>query len=237
MGWMNRKKAVAQDATSLSSREPLARSEGLILEELGDEVLVYDLSSDTAHCLSPDAASVWQKCDGNTSIDDLATQVDLSAERVQDALHELERCELLMQPPTLSGDGHTRRELSLKVAKVGAAAAAMPMIVSVAAPAPAMAATLAFCANFSSGNCGSNTGCSKEVGCCCCSTGGVLHADPGGSGKYTTDGSSPCDKCGGGNCENQCKTCVPCDQDDELCPTFTDLSGHFAKDCSAADAC
>ena len=226
-----------QDATSLDSHKPRARSDDLIVEELGDEVLVYDSSSDMAHCLTPDAARVWRLCDGNTSIDSLPAQADLSAERVVQALRELESSELFEQAPTLGGDGHTRREMGLKVAKVGAAAAAMPLIVSVAAPAPAMAATLAFCANFSSGNCGSNTGCSKEVGCCCCSTGGVLHAEPGGSGIYTTGQDSPCDTCGGGNCENQCKTCVPCDQDDQLCPTFTDLSGHFAKDCSAADAC
>ena len=229
MGWKKGKRSVArQDATSLGSHQPLARSEDLIVEELGDEVLVYDSNSDTAHCLSPDAARVWRHCDGGTSIESLTAQVSLSAERVEDALHELERCELLKARPTLTGDGHTRRELGLKVAKVGAAAAAMPLIVSVAAPSPAMAATPAFCAQFSSGNCGSNTGCSKEVGCCCCIP--PLHAPyPAGS---------PCATCGGGNCETQCKTCVPCDQDDELCPTFFNASGtEQHKECSAADAC
>jgi hypothetical protein len=223
VGWKNGKRSVArQDATSLSSHEPLARSEGLIIEELGDEVLVYDSNSDIAHCLSPDAARVWQHCDGSTSIETLTVQAGLSAERVEDALHELERCDLLEQPPTLGADGHTRRELTMRLAKVSAAAAAMPLIVSVAAPAPAMAASIAFCAQFSSGNCGTATGCTKDVGCCCCHT-PIKPPYPTGE---------PCDIFGGGGASGQCKTCVPCDQDDTVCAQF----GH-PDDCSAGDAC
>jgi hypothetical protein len=225
VGWKKGKRSVArQDATSLGSHKPLARSEDLIVEELGDEVLVYDSNSDTAHCLSPDAARVWGLCDGGTSIESLTAQVSLTAERVENALVELERCELLEARPTLTGDGHTRRELGLKVAQVGAAAAAVPLIVSVAAPTPAMAVTPAFCFERSSGNCGTQTGCTKEVGCCCCTP--PLHAPyaPG----------SPCDTCTAedGNCGEQCKTCVPCDRDDEFCPQF----GHTGE-CSAGDAC
>src|SRR5512132_3032263 len=150
-----------------ANRGPLKRSQDLIVEELDDEVLVYDSNADRAHCLSPDAARVWRRCDGRTPIDGLAAQIGLSAERVQTAVDELERCELLEEPSTLSG--HTRRELTVKLAKVGAAAAAVPLIVSVSAPTPAQAATLAFCATFSSGNCGgTGNGCSGTVGCCCC---------------------------------------------------------------------
>jgi hypothetical protein len=223
VGWKNGKRSVArQDATSLDSHKPLARSDALIIEELGDEVLVYDSNSDMAHCLSPDAARVWRLCDGQTLIDSLPAQADLSAERVVAALRELERIELLEQGPTLSADGHTRRDFGLRVAKVGVAAAAVPMIVSVAAPAPAMAASIAFCAQFSSGNCGTATGCTKDVGCCCCHT-PIKPPYPTGE---------PCDVFGGGGASGQCKTCVPCDQDDTVCQQF----GH-PDDCSAGDAC
>lgn len=196
------------------NRGPLARSEDLIIEELGDEVLVYDSRADKAHCLSPDAARVWSRCDGSTPTDGLVAQLGLEADRVEGALDELERCELLDERP--AAVGHTRRELTLKVAKVGAAAATMPLIVSVAAPTPAMAATLAFCQQFSSGNCGGSTGCSSEVGCCCCTP-------PVGTGGRTPGGA--CASIAG-----QCKNCVPTDQQNTLCPQF----GHGAgSSCSA----
>jgi hypothetical protein len=73
----------------------------------------------------------------------------------------------------LEGDvagGLTRREMTLNVAKVGAAAAAAPLIISVVAPSPAEAATptVEQCrAGFTSG-CGSCT----LSGCCCCGPGG-----------------------------------------------------------------
>ena len=161
---MNGKKAKRQAVSSVGPYRPLARAEDLIVEEVGDEVLVYDSNADTAHCLSPDAASVWRRCDGKTPIEGLTAQVDLSAERVESALSELERCELLEEPPTPAG--HTRRDLTLKVAKISAAAAATPLIISVAAPTPAQAATSGFCAQFSSGNCGMETsgGCSGSAG-------------------------------------------------------------------------
>ena len=225
MGWTGKRSSKAHANGLLASgHAPLARSDDLIIEELGDEVLVYDSNTDTAHCLTPDAARVWRHCDGRTPIDGLTAQLGLNAELVQSALGELERCELLEAGPTPTG--HTRRDLTVKVAKFGAAAAAVPLIVSVAAPIPAMAVTPAFCFQRSSGNCGTNTGCTKEVGCCCCIP-PIKPPYPAGS---------PCATCGGGNCDSECKTCVPCDQDDELCPTFCGSTGCHV-DCSAGDAC
>jgi hypothetical protein len=199
-----------QAATSLNSNKPLARSDDLIVEELGDEVLVYDTNSDTAHCLSPDAARVWRHCDGETSIEGLTAQVGLTAERVEDALAELDRCALLAVLPVAAG--HTRRDLGLKTVKVAAAAAAAPLIISVSAPTPAMAATRAFCAQFSSGNCGMETsgGCSGSIGCCCCTPPLVGGNFPAGT---------PCAILETGN---ECKTCVPCDDQVASC----EAGGH-----------
>jgi hypothetical protein len=207
-----------------TNRGPLARSEGLIVEEIGDEVLVYDSNVDTAHCLSPDAARVWQRCDGRTPSDGLAAQVGLSAERVESALSELERCELLEEP-----GGHTRRQMGLKVVKAGAAVAATPLIISVMAPTPAMATTFLVCATRSSNNCGGNDGCSSVPGCCCCT--------PPVSGKsgYCTS-SVDCPACGPGHpcCisgtnDSQCKSCVPTEDQATLCPLF----GHSDPNCSS----
>ena len=47
--------------------KPLARSEGLVVEEVGDELLVADPLSSRAHSLNAFAARVWQACDGETT--------------------------------------------------------------------------------------------------------------------------------------------------------------------------
>ena len=54
--------------TEIASKpsNPCARSEDLIVEELGEELLVYDMKADRGHCLSPVAARVWRRCDGRT---------------------------------------------------------------------------------------------------------------------------------------------------------------------------
>ncbi len=52
----------------INPQTPLARKNGLVIQELPDEVLVYDLETDKAHCLNQTAAFVWKKCDGKTSV-------------------------------------------------------------------------------------------------------------------------------------------------------------------------
>lgn len=203
-----------------SGEGPLARSNDLIVEELGDEVLIYDTQNERGHSLSPEAARVWRACNGKTTAERLSVQLGLDRETVDQALEELTSCELLEVRPTIVADGSTRREVTIKMAKVGAAAAAAPLILSVAAPTPSMAASLNFCIQFSSGNCGGNTGCSKSVGCCCCVP--VLH-NPFPPG-------SPCALHETGN---QCKTCVPCPG--TVCPQFNGGDTGVQKQCSAGD--
>ncbi len=44
---------------------PLARQDdGLLVEELGEDVVVYDLDRDQVHVLNPVAALVWKSSDG-----------------------------------------------------------------------------------------------------------------------------------------------------------------------------
>ena len=40
---------------------PKARQEGLLVQEVPDEVLVYDTASHKAHCLNRTAAVVWRR--------------------------------------------------------------------------------------------------------------------------------------------------------------------------------
>ena len=48
---------------------PLARKRGLVVRELPEEVLVYDLDTHKALCLNRTAALVWKCCDGQTGIE------------------------------------------------------------------------------------------------------------------------------------------------------------------------
>lgn len=126
---------------------PKARKEGILIQELSDEVLVYDLDNHKAHCLNKAAAMVWEHCDGNNSIRDIALAMgsDLNAQAdeamVWHALDQLDKARLLenkiSQPdgkPKLS-----RREL---IRKAGIAAMiAIPVVTSILAPKALASAT------------------------------------------------------------------------------------------------
>jgi hypothetical protein len=124
---------------------PLARKEGLLVEELPHEVLVYDLERDKAHCLNPTAALIWKHCDGRTSVREmlrlleksLATSVDEDV--VWCALNQLEKDKLLQEPLAwpVGMERISRREL---VRRLGIGAAiAIPLITSIVAPTVAYA--------------------------------------------------------------------------------------------------
>jgi hypothetical protein len=154
---------------------PLARNEALVVEELGDELLVYDLTRDEAHSLGTVAAAVWQACDGKTTIDELATQLGLDRDAVVEAVEGLSTCNLLDEGPEHEEASKlTRRGLSLKAVKLGAAATAAPLIVSIAAPTAAMAVTEAFCQSISVF--GHGCGDCHKFGCCCCEPPGTTNS-------------------------------------------------------------
>jgi hypothetical protein len=125
---------------------PRAREDGLLEEMLGEELLLYDQNSHTAHCLSPIAARVWRHCDGGRDVTKLAQLAGADASLVTEALHELRERELVEAEPALmqsesAVSGVSRREAVVRVARYGAAAAVGPMIVSAAAATPAMASS------------------------------------------------------------------------------------------------
>ena len=148
-------------------RKPLARKEGLIVEELPDEVLVYDLDRDRAHCLNDTAAFVWRRCDGRTTAKEIAASlgkkvsVPVDEKLVWLALDQLDQNNLLARravpPPALLG--MNRREM---VRALGiAAAVAVPVITSIVAPQPAQAAT---CIPAGQSGCANASQCCPPVG-------------------------------------------------------------------------
>ena len=121
---------------------PSARSKDLIIEELADEVLVYDLSTDKAHCLNRMSALIWKNCDGTTSESELAVilQRELgtptSTQVVKLGLEELAAHGLLQEDMGASpGERLSRRRL---IQNLGLSSAmALPLIMSISAPAAA----------------------------------------------------------------------------------------------------
>jgi len=127
--------------------KPLARKEGLVIQELPDEVLVYDLDRDRAHCLNETAAFVWQRCDGRTSTVEIARSLGRKVNAPVDekvvwfAIDQLGRNHLMasLPVPPQSVAGLNRREM---VRALGVAAAvAVPVVASIVAPTPAQATT------------------------------------------------------------------------------------------------
>jgi hypothetical protein len=121
------------------------RRDGIVVRELADEVLVYDLVTHRAHCLNAVAGHVFKRCDGRTSMSAIARSLHEELGAPVDeawvglALDQLREAGLLRSPdsPGTAG-GWSRREM---VAKAGLGMAILlPAVVSILAPTPAEAA-------------------------------------------------------------------------------------------------
>jgi len=124
---------------------PHARTKDLVIRELGDETLIYDLANDRAHCLNETAAFIWKSCDGKTTAAKTARDLEKALHVPADtgvvslALEELRRINLLENYKKPSDERSvSRRDLMLKYAP---AALALPVIMSISAPTPAQAAS------------------------------------------------------------------------------------------------
>jgi hypothetical protein len=110
---------------------PKAKTEHLIVKVIDDETLIYDVSRHAASCLSPLAAKVWRRCDGTTSVADIADALGEDPRAVWLALHQLNKSQLLTEVIALPPDmrtGKTRRQIAGQLG-LGAAVAAVSSIV------------------------------------------------------------------------------------------------------------
>ena len=130
------------------ARLPRMREQRLVVDELPDEVLVYDLDRHKAHCLNRTAALVWRRCDGKTGPKEIARRLQseldqpFNEELVWLALRQLNKIHLLAEPIVLPPKlaGMSRREM---VRALGIAAAVPLVITSIVAPTAGAAATCA----------------------------------------------------------------------------------------------
>jgi hypothetical protein len=60
------------------------RSDQLVVESLGTELMIYDQARNQAFCLNQMSAFVWQHCDGKSTINDIATKMAQTLEKPVD---------------------------------------------------------------------------------------------------------------------------------------------------------
>ncbi|HJQ68447.1 MAG TPA: hypothetical protein VKA70_05730 [Blastocatellia bacterium] len=138
---------------SRKSISPRARTTGVVVEHLADEVLVYDLERDRAHCLNLAAARVWEMCDGSRSVSDIGAEAG-GDEVAWLAVEQLSRAGLLEEKVKRPAVGMGRRDVMKKIAV--AAAIGVPVVTSIVAPTASHAA-----------NCIPTGGsCTTSVNCC-----------------------------------------------------------------------
>lgn len=129
---------------------PHARQDRLVVEEVGDETILYDEQRNHIHRLNQTAALVWRHCDGLRAVADLQAvlQDALGAPVTEDvvwlALDRLEKEHLLQEKLARPAAAMqiTRRQALKRAAMVGGMTLLLPVVQSIIAPTPAMAMSL-----------------------------------------------------------------------------------------------
>lgn len=126
------------------ARRPKTRARDVFVEAVDSDLVVYDAVSKHAHCLGPDAASVWASCNGRRSESEIARRLGLAPATVVQAVDEFAAAGLLVDDRSRM----SRRDAAKRFATVGGAAMTAPLVYSVAVP-PAYAACSPWGCNLS----------------------------------------------------------------------------------------
>ncbi len=122
-------------------------AEKVLVEDLGDETVVYDLDTNQGHLLSRVAALVLERSDGNTSVAEIGRIVHEESGLPEDeavvemALEQLREAGLVTMKTPPPPAGLTRREVAKRLGLGAQAAMLLPFVQSVLAPRPAYAAS------------------------------------------------------------------------------------------------
>jgi hypothetical protein len=235
---------------------PAARSDGLLVQTLGDETVIYDTESKEAHCLKPLAAIVYGCSDGHATVAEIASTAEarlgqgVSDADVADAVAQLESVGLLQTALVVragnrlvarDGRGISRREMLRRVGFAGAAAAAGTSLVTSIVPSNALALSgIPTGCTGCTGNpsCLSNHCCQSNAGkscnqSCCAGANNSCHI----SGCACSISGANCltQACGAGagNCVCTCTVCAS-ETPGGQCPTCPPGS---ASCCSTVAAC
>ena len=118
--------------------KPIIRQGDLVVQDLNNEVLIYDLKRDKAFCLNESAAIVWRACDGSNTLADIGGQLG-SEDLAWLALNDLKKLKLIEHTITTPSkfNGISRREILNRIS-IGTILT-LPMIAALYAPAAAQA--------------------------------------------------------------------------------------------------
>src|SRR5262245_41272783 len=115
--------------------KPQRRIDGLITRQMDGETLIYDLRNNKAHCLNRTAALVWDRCDGETTVEEIRGALSQQLETGVDerlvwfALKQFCRDQLLEErpsfPPAFIAAALSRRAM-VRVLGLSAAAIGLP---------------------------------------------------------------------------------------------------------------
>ena len=123
---------------------PRAIGQGLLTDQIGDELLIYNRETHQAYCLIPAAAAVWRWCDGQTSVAELSQKlrdsVDPQADdaAVEKLLAELDQAGLLESASLPRGESVSRRRALIGL---GGAIAGAVAVMTVHVPSAMAAAS------------------------------------------------------------------------------------------------
>jgi hypothetical protein len=118
---------MADKGSKMQTKYPLARSERLLVENVGLETVIYDLNTNDAHALKPLAAAVFMYANGQNSAADIAElaayrlATPVTTDDVLETVAQLEELGLTeAQPVSVLDSGISRRTALKTFAAVGA---------------------------------------------------------------------------------------------------------------------
>jgi hypothetical protein len=151
---------------------PKSRQSNIVVQEMENEALIYDLTINKAFCLNSTSAQVYQLCNGKNSIADIAKLLSrqmnepITEDLIWLALDQLKRDNLLEKSEQfeINFKGLNRRQV---IRKIGfASLVALPVIASVIAPSALMAQSGGV---GIAGACVSTSECQPGLSCVTCS--------------------------------------------------------------------
>ncbi|MGI9035503.1 MAG: PqqD family protein [Pyrinomonadaceae bacterium] len=152
--------------------KPVSRKSDIVVQDFGNEILIYDLKENKAFSLNKTSAMIWQFCDGQKTVSDIARNMSgkLDSTVTEDfvwlALEQLKRDKLLENGSEIPSDfgGLSRREA---IRKVGfATLVALPLVSSLVAPTSAHAQSLNCSATPYPNGCACTALAQCRTGCC-----------------------------------------------------------------------
>lgn len=162
---------------------PQVRNDGIVVQELNDEVLIYFFDTNKAVCLNSTSAIVFNNCNGKTTFDDLKSKYKLTDDLIHFTLDKLNENNLLKEYQAINHfAGLSRRDV---IKRIGLGAmVALPVISSVLAPTAVHASSQGQALNST---CTANSQCQSTV---CTPTRGAEGVGTTGNQRCCIDTSS-----------------------------------------------